>query len=234
MCGCEVEYGGGICGETGVYLTSSFVNRLLDWLLPLFAYWGYLIVFVGVFFESIFLTGWIAPGTTVLLLGGFYAAHGELNIWMIWTTALFGALLGDNVGYFIGRRLGLEVMEKYDNRPKWHHRLERSQNFFSHYGGITVLFGRMVSGIDAFIPLTAGLNGMPHWKYMLYDVPGAMLWAGIFCALGYFFGENWQTIDKVINALGLGFLGVLALVVVVFLLLKRRRKRSDPVQGDEG
>jgi len=195
--------------------------------MPLFSNWGYLIVFVGVFLESIFLTGWIAPGTTVILIGSFFAAQGELNIYMIWTTSVVAALLGDNVGYFIGRRMGRRVMERYEEKPKLPGGLETSQRFFARYGGITVLFGRMISGVDAFIPLTAGTSGMPHWKYMAYDVPGVMLWSGLFCALGYFFGESWQAIDKVISWLGWGTLGLIVIVVVAFMLFRRRAKRNE-------
>ena len=204
-------------------MLASFVDQLLDWLMPLFSNWGYLIVFAGVFLESIFLTGWIAPGTTVILIGSFFAAQGELNIWMLWATSVVAALLGDNVGYFIGRRMGREVKERYDKKPRLRSGMQRSQRFFSRYGGITVLFGRMISGVDAFIPVTAGMNGMPHWKYMAYDIPGAMLWSGVFCALGYFFGNNWRTIDRVIDYFGWGMLGLILVAVIVLLLVRRRR-----------
>ena len=200
--------------------------------MPLFSNWGYLIVFAGVFLESIFLTGWIAPGTTVILIGSFFAAQGELNIWMLWATSVVAALLGDNVGYFIGRRMGREVKERYDKKPRLRSGMQRSQRFFSRYGGITVLFGRMISGVDAFIPVTAGMNGMPHWKYMAYDIPGAMLWSGVFCALGYFFGNNWRTIDRVIDYFGWGTLGLIVAAVVVLLLVRRRRKGKEPVVED--
>jgi membrane-associated protein len=215
-------------------LSGSFINRLLDWLMPLFTNWGYLIVFTGVFLESIFLTGWVAPGTTVVLIAGFFAAQGEMNIFMAWATAVVAALLGDNVGYFIGRRMGREVVERNKDKPRLRHGMERSQRFFTRYGGVTVLFGRMISGIDAFIPVTAGINGMPHWRYMAYDVPGAMLWSGLLCALGFFFGENWHTIDKVVNWLGWGTLGILVLIVVIFLLARRYRKGRQSAVVDEG
>jgi membrane protein DedA with SNARE-associated domain len=216
-------------------LTSSVVDQLLDWFMPLFSNWGYLIVFVGVFLESIFLTGWIAPGTTVILIAGFFASQGDLNIWMIWVTSVVAALLGDNVGYFIGRFTGKRVMERYQERPKLPGGLERSQRYFARYGGINVLFGRMISGVDAFIPLTAGTSGMPHWKYMAYDVPAAMLWSGVFCALGYFFGESWQTIDKVISWLGWGALCLIVLVVAAILVFRHRaKKRGQAAEERQG
>ncbi|MDD3718022.1 MAG: DedA family protein [Actinomycetota bacterium] len=214
-------------------MDGSFIDRFLDWVMPLFSSWGYLIVFAGVFLESIFLTGWIAPGTTVILIGSFYAAQGELNVFMLWVTSVVAALLGDNVGYFIGRRLGRTAVERYNDKPRLRKGIERSQGFFARYGGVTVLFGRMLSGVDAFIPVTAGINRMPHWKYMAYDVPGAMLWSGIFCALGYFFGNNWRTIDNIINWLGWGLLGLIILLVAAWLLLRRRRKSGGSAMADD-
>ncbi len=207
-------------------LGASLVDQLLEWLLPLFSYWGYLIVFTGVFLESIFLTGWIAPGTAVLLLGGFYAVNGGLNVWMIWATAVAGALVGDNVGYFIGRKLGGEVIERYGDRPRIRRGMERSQRFFSRYGGTTVIFGRMISGVDAFIPLTAGMNAMPHLKYLLFDLPMAVIWSGSLTALGYFFGANWRFIENAINFLGWGVFAVVAAVAAVVLLARRLRAGS--------
>jgi membrane-associated protein len=202
--------------------------------MPLFSNWGYLIVFAGVFLESIFLTGWIAPGTTVILIGSFFAAQGELNILMLWVTCVVAALLGDNVGYFIGRKMGAEAAERYNSKSRLRRGMLKSQGFFRRYGGITVLFGRMLSGVDAFIPVTAGMNAMPHWKYMAYDIPAAMLWSGIFCALGYFFGENWQAIDDVISWLGWGALLLAVLVVVVIVLVKRRKKSRESLMEDGG
>lgn len=216
-------------------MNASVIDRLLDYLMPLFSLWGYPIVFVGVFLESLFLTGWIAPGTTVVLLGSFYAAHSELNVFLIGTTAFFAALLGDIVGFYIGRRLGREAVERYGNRPRLRRGMERGQRFFSRYGGTTVFFGRVLSGVDAFIPLTAGLNAMPWWKYLCYDVPGIMLWTSIFTALGYFFGASWQTIDRVIDGLGWGLIGVIAFVIILVYGVGRRRRAGEPgsVEGGE-
>ncbi len=213
---------------------ASFINDLLELIMPLFSNWGYVIVFVGVFLESIFLTGWIAPGTTVILIGSFFAARGELNIFLLGATSVTAALLGDNLGYIIGRRMSQRIVERYQGSPRLRRGMERSQLFFDRYGGVTVLFGRMVSGIDAFIPVTAGMNGMPHCKYMAFDVPGVVMWTAIFCALGYFFGNNWQTIDKVINWLGWGALALLAALALAVLATRRlRRGRQAAVAETE-
>ncbi|MGQ9535985.1 MAG: DedA family protein [Actinomycetota bacterium] len=206
-------------------MEGSFVDRVLDFFLPLFAYWGYAIVFGGVFLESFFLTGWLAPGTTVLLLAGFYAARGELNPFLVALTALVAALLGDLVGFNLGRRLGRGIMERYRDRPRVMQGMEKGQSYFRRFGGLTVLMGRMVSGVDAFIPVTAGMHRMSLGAYLAYDLPGISLWCAIFTCLGYFFGAHWRTIDRVLDALGWGLLLILAAAAAAWYLARRRRVR---------
>lgn len=214
-------------------MSGSPVESILDLIKPLFSSWGYLIVCAGVFLESIFLTGWAAPGTVVILLGGFYAAHGELNVFLVGAAAFAGALLGDNVGYAVGRRLGKGIMERYRNRRRLRRGMETSQRWFSRYGGATVLLGRMVSGLDAFVPLTAGAGGMPYHRYMLYDLPGIAIWVGMIAALGYFFGESWETIARVLDWLGWGLLVALVALAAALCLVRRRRSRRT-VAAKEG
>jgi membrane protein DedA with SNARE-associated domain len=215
-------------------MNASFVNHLVEVLEPLFNSWGYLIIMGGVFLESIFLTGWIAPGTAVILLGSFYAAQGELNLAAVLIVAFVGGILGDNVGYFIGSGVGHSLMEKYGNRPRLMKGMEASQRYFDRYGPVTVLFGRMVSGIDSFIPVTAGMSEMPYWKYLVFDLPGAAIWVGLIGTLGYLFGNNWETIEEVINWFGWGLLGLVALIVVIiYLVHKARKKRVITSNADE-
>ncbi len=205
-------------------MQGSFIDRLLDFFMPLFSYWGYALVFGGVFLESFFLTGWVAPGTTVVLLASFYAAHGELNVFMVAATAAVAALLGDLLGFLIGIRVGTEIVERYGQRPRIRKNMERGQRYFRRFGAATVLVGRMLSGVDAFIPLTAGLHAMPLRKYLGYDLGGISIWTTLFVSLGYFFGANWRTIDRVIDALGWGLLVVLAVALTLYALLGRRKK----------
>ena len=104
--------------------------------------------------------------------------------------------------------------------------MEASQRYFDLYGAVTVLFGRMISGIDSFIPVTAGMSEMPYWKYLVFDLPGAALWVGLIGTLGYLFGNNWETIEEVINWFGWGLLGLVALIVAIIYLVHRRRKNK--------
>jgi len=210
-------------------MNSSIADAIVDFFLPVFSTCGYLLVFGGAFFESIFLTGWLAPGTTVVLLAGFYAAQGELNIVLVGICAVLGAFIGDNIGYFMGSVGGERLLDRYGDRKRLSKGLEKTENYFRRYGGATVLFGRLLSGIDAFIPLAAGLGSMRYRRYIAYDVPGILFWVGILCTLGYLFGENWETIGEIINYLGWGLLGLVIAAAAAYYLVKRRRRGKTVV-----
>lgn len=215
--------------DSGVYMNPSIADAIVEFFKPLFSTWGYLLVLGGAFFESIFLTGWLAPGTTVVLLAGFYAAQGELSIIVVGVCAALGAFLGDNVGYFMGSVGGNRLLARYGDRKRLSKGLEKTENYFRRYGGATVLFGRLLSGVDAFIPLAAGLGSMRYRRYVACDIPGILFWVGILCTIGYLFGENWETIGDIINYLGWGLLGLVIAVAAVYYLVKRRRKRKAVV-----
>ena len=202
-------------------MTGSFVETIIDFFMPLFTSWGYLIVFAGAFLESIFITGWLAPGTTVVLLGSFYAAQGALNIFLVGLCACLGAFIGDNVGYLIGVKGGEWLQARYRNSRRLRRGIERTEGYFKRYGGLTVLFGRLVSGVDAFIPVSAGIGGMRYRRYVAFDIPGILFWTGILCVLGYFFGENWEAIDDFVGYIGWAILGVAILVVLAVYLVNR-------------
>ncbi|MDY6795290.1 MAG: DedA family protein [Actinomycetota bacterium] len=204
-------------------MLASVADRIVEYFLPLFSSWGYLLVFGGVFLESIFLTGWIAPGTTVLLLGSFYAALGELNIFLVAAVAVVGAFLGDNLGYLMSLKGGDWLLERYGHHINLKRGLKKTERYFSRYGGATVLFGRLMSGVDAFIPLAAGIGSMSYKRYISYDIPGIFIWTGIMVSVGYLFGEHWEAIDDFVGYFGWGLLGLLLTIAAIVYLVNRWR-----------
>lgn len=215
-------------------MAGSFVDTIIDFFLPLFSTWGYLIIFAGAFLESIFLTGWLAPGTMVILLGSFYAAQGASNIFLVGLCACLGAFAGDNLGYGIGAKCGDWLEARYRNSKRLKRGIGRTEGYFKRFGGATVLFGRMVSGVDAFIPVSAGIGNMPYRKYLLYDIPGILIWTGVLCGLGYLFGDNWEAIDDFIGYFGWALIGLIILIVFVNYLVKRFKRRKEAVNEEEG
>ena len=214
-------------------MNPSIADTIIEYFMPLFSTWGYLIVFGGAFLESIILIGWVAPGTTVILLGSFYAAQGELNIVLVGIVAVLGAFLGDSMGYVIGWKGGDWILNRYGERRRIKKGLGKTEDYFRRFGGATVLFGRMVSGVDAFIPFAAGVGNMRYRRYIAYDIPGILLWVGILCTLGYLFGDNWEAIDDFISYMGWGLLALLIAIIFVYYLVKRRKRRKEAAAPEE-
>ncbi len=213
---------------------SSIITRLIEFLEPFFrAPIGYLIVAAGVLAETMVFTGWAAPGTVLLLLGSFYAAQGVLSITWVAVIAFCMGVTGDNINYLIGTKPGSFLVKKYGHRFKIKEGVEASRRYFNRYGGRTVLFGRLIAGIDAFVPFTAGLSDMPYGRFVIYDTIGAVFYTALMVSLGYFFGNRWETIDATLNRLGYGVLGFLAILALVIIFIKRRNKKREGAQEPE-
>lgn len=217
-------------------MAASFLERVIEFLKPIFSYWGYIVIFLGTFLESFFLTSWAAPGTVILLLGGLYSAQGDLSPLLVGVTAFAGAAVGDLFGYFLGVRGGHRLLHRYADNRKVGLNLSRAESYFRRYGGRTLFLGKWVAGIKAFIPIMAGVGNMPVGKFVGYTVAGNVVWTGSVFAAGYFFGESWRYIDRAIGYLGWGLLVIVIVAVASALAIKRyksrRRDSISAVQDD--
>jgi membrane-associated protein len=213
----------------------SLVNRLIDFLEPFFSHFGYLIVFAGAFLEGSFVFGWLVPGTVLLLVGSFYAAQGVLSPLWVGVAAFVGCITGDSAGYYFGRAPGNWVVKRFGHHLKIKEGVAASERYFHRFGGVTVLFGRLIPGIDAFMPFTAGLNHMPFGRFMLYDVPSAFFYSVLFTFIGYFFGDNWRTIENILANIGWSALVLIVLIILTVWFLRKRRaaKRTAEEEGPD-
>jgi membrane protein DedA with SNARE-associated domain len=153
--------------------------------------YGYAAVFVVVLLES---TGIPLPGETILVCASVYAGtrHG-LDIRVIIGVAACGAILGDNVGFWVGRRLGRTLLLKYGNfigidRQK----LALGEYLFMRYGGMIVFFGRFVALLRVYAALLAGINRLRPIDFAIYNAAGGLVWASTFGVGGYILGKNLQ------------------------------------------
>jgi membrane protein DedA with SNARE-associated domain len=198
---------------------------LLDTLLTYFARYGYFVVFFGVMLEN---AGVPVPGETILLAAGFFAAEGHFQLWTVMAVAAFGAVLGDNAGYFIGQRVGRAALERYGRyvflTPG---RLAHLEKFFARHGDKTILFARFVTGLRVFAALFAGAARMRWRTFAVYNVAGAILWSVVITLLGYFFGQSWELLQRWIGRAGGIVALALLLLIVVAWAWHRRARRGD-------
>jgi membrane protein DedA with SNARE-associated domain len=180
---------------------------------PLLDRWGYLAVAGMIGVESF---GVPAPGQTIMVAAAIYAGAGRLNIVGVAAIAFLAAVMGDNVGYWIGVRGGRKVAHKYGKyvflTPE---RLERAERFFARRGNRIVLVARFIDGIRQFNGIIAGITAMPWRKFLLYNALGAFLWVGWWTTIAYVLGTHlveiidhahrykWWAIAAVVVAIGL-------------------------------
>jgi membrane protein DedA with SNARE-associated domain len=179
---------------------------LLEVVTSIIEKYGYIAVALGVMIES---SGIPFPGETILLAAAVYAANSHLSIgWVIFAAAL-GAILGDNIGYWVGREYGRKLLAKHGRRfgftPERQQKIER---YFHKYGSFTVFFGRFIALLRAYAAFFAGLNNLHYYSFLLFNALGGIVWAVSIGLLGYFFGSNLPLLEKIISSFGYGLLAI--------------------------
>jgi membrane protein DedA with SNARE-associated domain len=194
-----------------------------SWLTDLFARYGYFVVFFGVLLEN---AGIPVPGETILLAGAALARFGHLSLLWVVAIAITGAVLGDNIGFVIGRRGGRRLIERHGRLfGLTKRRLDQFDAFFARHGAKTVFVARFVTGLRVVGAVLAGASTLPWGRFLVFNAAGAVAWATTFGAFGYALGYSWETIERWIGHLGLVFLVVLAAAIVFAVGRSRRRSR---------
>src|SRR5579859_2636077 len=171
--------------------------------------WGYVAVLLFVGIESM---GIPFPGETMLITAAAYAGAGHLQIPLVIGAATLGAIMGDNLGYIIGRTGGRSIVERYGKYVRLDQgKLEAAERFFRQHGDKTVFFGRFVAVLRAWAAFLAGLNRM-HWaKFFVFNAAGGIVWSVLYGTLAFYLGKNLPLLQKIVSAIGIA--GV-ALVVI--------------------
>ena len=192
--------------------------------------WGYLVIFGAMLLEN---AGVPLPGETVTLMGGYAAGSGQLNVLGVMGAAIGGAVLGDNIGFWVGRRLGWDLILKVG---RWLGQspvqLEKLREQFLRHAGKSVLLGRFVAVLRVVAGPMAGAVGMPYPKFLLCNVVGATLWATTMVSLAWL-GGRWIPVERMVKGVvefGLGALVLVALIVLLPRLLSRFEQRE--LDGD--
>jgi membrane protein DedA with SNARE-associated domain len=188
-------------------------NLILDY--------GLVLLFVLVSLESM---GVPLPGETALITAGVLAAQGHYSIVSVIVVAAAGAIVGDNVGYWIGRKGGRALLERTPYIRDYFARvLPPSERFFNRHGAKAVFFGRFVSILRVTAAWLAGITHMPWWRFLFWNAAGGILWATAFGLIAYFAG---RAVAEAINRYGLyAGIGLVVLIVLAIPVVHRWRKR---------
>ena len=181
--------------------------------------WGYLIIFLGAMLESAAFLGLVIPGESLVLVAGFLAAQGLLDLDLLIINVAVGAVAGDSIGYEMGRRMGRPALVRYGSRfGLTEARVQSADAFFARRGNKAVFFGRFVGFARALVPFLAGSSRMAYRAFLSYNILGAALWASGVTLLGYFLGASWQTAARWIGRASAILGGLLAFAVLVVWL----------------
>jgi len=203
-------------------------HAILEALRAFIVHYGYWAVALALLCEN---AGIPVPGETTLLLASFlaYSEH-ELHLGWIIVVATCAATLGDNIGFAVGRHGGRPLLERYQHLFRIPRRsLERGERLFARFGAATIFFARFIFGMRIFAGPMAGVLRMPWKAFALFNLLGAAVWVSVIASVGYFFGQYWDALERVIKRFNLAI--AVAAVVIVLIYWWRRRRHDE---GDGG
>ena len=184
----------------------------------------YLAVFGLPFLEAAVLLGFVVPGEAAVVFGGVVAGRGDLSLTLVLVVAVAGAILGDSVGYVVGRRYGHRIQATRLGRRVGEQRWARAEDFLRRRGPVAVFVGRFTALLRAMVPGAAGMARMPYRTFVVFNVLGGAVWASA-CVLG-----GWalgSVISTYISDVSYVVVGVLVLAVVVHVVRGRRERRTS-------
>ncbi|HEY7090744.1 MAG TPA: VTT domain-containing protein [Tepidisphaeraceae bacterium] len=188
----------------------------------------YLVLFIIVFCETGLVVWPFLPGDSLIFAIGAVAGRDiGIDVWFVGPLLVLAALTGDNVNYWLGRRLGPAVFSREDSRLFNKKHLIQAQQFYEKYGTKTVILARFVPIVRTFAPFVAGIGRMNYGRFLLFSVIGAVLWVSICLSAGYFLG-SLEFFRKHFELVILVIVAVSLIPVAVEFLKARRGSHRTP------
>jgi len=202
------------------------MTSLVDKLFGLNAVLVYIVVSLLVFAEDALFVGFVLPGETAAVLGGVIANQGRVHLWLVIALVVVAAILGDTVGYEVGRHLGPRILALriLDKRRR---RLDDAQDFLQRRGGWAVFLGRFVAFFRAVMPALAGTSRMPYRRFLAFNAAGGLVWGTGFVLLGFVAGDSYKAVERSVGRVAaLVVLGILLAAIVVWRIRTHRTESA--------
>lgn len=218
-------------------MDASITQTIYDFVAQGLDRWGYVLVFVIVLLETAAFAGVFVPGEMTIILAGAASARGILDFWTVVPVVIAAAVIGDTVGYLIGRRLGRGFLLRHQRIFRIREeQMERVDRFFQRHGGKTVFISRWSAFLRVLTPLIAGSSRMYYPRFLAYNVAGAATWAMGAGGAGYLFGRSYDLVEKWFGRISLFLLIAAVAGAGLYLLGKRvlwpRRERLGGMAAD--
>jgi membrane-associated protein len=205
------------------------VSSLSDSILNVNAVLAYVLVGLLVFAEDALFVGFVLPGETAAVLGGVVASRGHVNFWLMLAVVIAAAIIGDTVGYEIGKHVGSRLLNARILRKR-RAKLDQAQDFLRRRGGAAVFLGRFVAFFRAVMPALAGTSRMPYPRFLTFNAAGGFVWGTIYVTLGLLAGNSYALVGKTFGrdlAAGIGIIVILALIAWQIHKRLKSRNRHD-------
>jgi membrane protein DedA with SNARE-associated domain len=183
--------------------------------------------------ESSAFVGFVFPGEAALVVAGVVAGQGRVAVELVMLAGVLGAVLGDAVGYFVGRRWGPALLAHLPQRFFPPERIERASTYLAQRGGKAVFVGRFTATLRVLIPGLAGMSGMAYRKFAIANVSSAIGWGVLSVLLGYWGGSNWHHLTSTVGRLALIGVGALVLGAIAAHVVRGRARRRAPVPAGQ-
>jgi membrane protein DedA with SNARE-associated domain len=197
------------------------MSGLVDRLLGVPAWVVLVVVGLLVFAEDALFVGFVLPGETAAVLGGVAARLGHGPLSGVLAVVIAAAIVGDTVGYEIGRHFGPRILA-FPVLQKHPRRLEDAQSFLANRGGPAVFLARWVAFLRAVLPALAGTLKMRYPVFLAFNAAGALAWGAVVVLIGYLAGESYARVEKLV---GRGSALAVAAVIVLALVVRHVRRR---------
>jgi len=179
-----------------------------------------------VFIETGFFVGFFLPGDSLLVTAGILSAGAVIPLKWLLLPVMACAIVGDQIGYWIGRTAGQAIYKKEDSFLFRRSHLQRAHDFYEKYGGRAVILARFVPIIRTFCPPVAGAAKMPYYRYLLFDIAGGVIWVGTMILGGYFLGRSIPNISQRIHYV-IAVVILLSILPAIISILRARRMASS-------
>jgi undecaprenyl-diphosphatase len=201
------------------------ISSVADAILGMPAWLVLLVAFSMPALESSAFFGFVFPGEVALVVAGVVAGQGRVSVALVILAGVLGAVLGDAIGYFVGRRWGPALLARLPERFFPPERIDRASTYLAERGGKAVFVGRFTATLRVLIPGLAGMSGMPYRKFALANVSSACGWGVLSVLLGYWGGNSWRQLSGTVGHAALLGIGALVLVAIAVHLVRSRAER---------
>jgi membrane-associated protein len=199
------------------------MGHLLEGILKLPPWLALGLVFLLPALEASAFVGVVLPGEIGVILGGVLANQHKLPLAAVLVCAILGAVIGDSIGYWVGKRYGETLLSKIPDRLLKPEHVERAEETIRHYGGKAVFLGRFTAALRALVPGMAGMSRLHYGRFLAWNVLGGGIWAAAFVILGYLAGSQYQRLEHYANLIGLALL----VAIAGFLIIRHQRGKKD-------